>query len=295
MQKELGERFGSVVGPLRPLLVAAEPRADAAFRPAAVEDGLPRRAHRPSRSIRIADGRFLPDRYVDRHLPALRLRARARRPVRELHARARSGRSDQAALGGVGLPTDIEIRDSRASVPQAVGVRRPSCAPGSRRTRPTGRRWSRRSRSSGWTRACRTAASRATSSGACRCRTTSRRPASKGKVFYVWFDAPIEYIGATKEWADATPRPTTGERWWYGARRRDVTTSVHGQGQRAVPHRRLPGDDHRLGRAVEAGRPAQGLQLAQLLRRQILDQSSNAACSWTRRSSSCRPTTGAIT
>jgi methionyl-tRNA synthetase len=32
------------------------------------------------------------------------------------------------------------------------------------------------------------------------------------KVFYVWFDAPIEYIGATEEWADA------GEgdwrRWW---------------------------------------------------------------------------------
>lgn len=27
--------------------------------------------------------------------------------------------------------------------------------------------------------------------------------AAEGKVFYVWFDAPIEYIGATKEWSDA--------------------------------------------------------------------------------------------
>ncbi|MGF1600356.1 MAG: methionine--tRNA ligase [Acidimicrobiales bacterium] len=40
--------------------------------------------------------------------------------------------------------------------------------------------------------------------------------AEEGKVFYVWFDAPIEYIGATKEWADAAP---AGERdwraWWY--------------------------------------------------------------------------------
>lgn len=27
--------------------------------------------------------------------------------------------------------------------------------------------------------------------------------AAEGKVFYVWFDAPIEYIGATWEWADA--------------------------------------------------------------------------------------------
>ncbi|MEL7159060.1 MAG: class I tRNA ligase family protein, partial [Actinomycetota bacterium] len=26
--------------------------------------------------------------------------------------------------------------------------------------------------------------------------------AADGKVFYVWFDAPIEYIGATKEWSD---------------------------------------------------------------------------------------------
>ena len=30
------------------------------------------------------------------------------------------------------------------------------------------------------------------------------RPGFEGKVFYVWFDAPIEYIGATMEWADAT-------------------------------------------------------------------------------------------
>jgi len=29
--------------------------------------------------------------------------------------------------------------------------------------------------------------------------------AAEGKVFYVWFDAPIEYIGATWEWADAEP------------------------------------------------------------------------------------------
>ncbi|HVC53118.1 MAG TPA: methionine--tRNA ligase [Stellaceae bacterium] len=43
------------------------------------------------------------------------------------------------------------------------------------------------------------------------------RPGFEGKVFYVWFDAPIEYIGATKEWADADP---SGGRdwksWWYG-------------------------------------------------------------------------------
>ena len=29
-------------------------------------------------------------------------------------------------------------------------------------------------------------------------------PGMEGKVFYVWFDAPIEYIAATAEWAEAT-------------------------------------------------------------------------------------------
>ncbi|MFF3484981.1 methionine--tRNA ligase [Streptomyces sp. NPDC002701] len=40
--------------------------------------------------------------------------------------------------------------------------------------------------------------------------------AAEGKVFYVWFDAPIEYIGATKEWADAVPEENRDwKSWWY--------------------------------------------------------------------------------
>jgi methionyl-tRNA synthetase len=38
----------------------------------------------------------------------------------------------------------------------------------------------------------------------------------KGKVFYVWFDAPIEYIGATKEWADKTGKGDLWREWWQG-------------------------------------------------------------------------------
>lgn len=43
--------------------------------------------------------------------------------------------------------------------------------------------------------------------------------AAEGKVFYVWFDAPIEYIGATKEWSDAGPDGETRDwkSWWYEA------------------------------------------------------------------------------
>ena len=42
--------------------------------------------------------------------------------------------------------------------------------------------------------------------------------ALKGKVFYVWFDAPIEYIAATKEWADRNG--VDYRDWWQGT---DVT------------------------------------------------------------------------
>ncbi|WP_297974365.1 class I tRNA ligase family protein, partial [uncultured Amaricoccus sp.] len=40
-------------------------------------------------------------------------------------------------------------------------------------------------------------------------------PGMEGKVFYVWFDAPIEYIGATAEWAHANGLGEAGwRRWW---------------------------------------------------------------------------------
>ncbi|SHL59104.1 methionine--tRNA ligase [Actinacidiphila paucisporea] len=43
--------------------------------------------------------------------------------------------------------------------------------------------------------------------------------AAEGKVFYVWFDAPIEYIGSTKEWSDAAPEGESRDwqSWWYEA------------------------------------------------------------------------------
>ncbi|OKK22473.1 methionyl-tRNA synthetase [Streptomyces sp. CB00455] len=41
--------------------------------------------------------------------------------------------------------------------------------------------------------------------------------AAEGKVFYVWFDAPIEYIGATKEWSDLDSANRDWKSWWYEA------------------------------------------------------------------------------
>ncbi|MBR7620283.1 methionine--tRNA ligase [Phenylobacterium sp. 20VBR1] len=49
-----------------------------------------------------------------------------------------------------------------------------------------------------------------------------------GKVFYVWFDAPIEYIAATWEWSAAKPgadpaSETEYESWWRGPAASDVS------------------------------------------------------------------------
>ncbi|MEU6443827.1 methionine--tRNA ligase [Streptomyces sp. NPDC047046] len=43
--------------------------------------------------------------------------------------------------------------------------------------------------------------------------------AAEGKVFYVWFDAPIEYIGATREWAESASEDAGRDwkSWWYEA------------------------------------------------------------------------------
>lgn len=39
-------------------------------------------------------------------------------------------------------------------------------------------------------------------------------PDMPGKVFYVWFDAPIGYISATKEWALTQSEPAAWEKYW---------------------------------------------------------------------------------
>ncbi|MBN1480754.1 methionine--tRNA ligase [candidate division KSB1 bacterium] len=42
-------------------------------------------------------------------------------------------------------------------------------------------------------------------------------PEAKGKVLYVWFDAPIGYISATKEWAEARGDPHLWKTYWQDA------------------------------------------------------------------------------
>ena len=42
----------------------------------------------------------------------------------------------------------------------------------------------------------------------------------KGKVFYVWFDAPIGYISSTKEWAEAQGDPDLWKTYWLDSETR---------------------------------------------------------------------------
>ncbi|MGE0741623.1 MAG: methionine--tRNA ligase [Hyphomonadaceae bacterium] len=55
------------------------------------------------------------------------------------------------------------------------------------------------------------------------------RPGFENKVFYVWFDAPIEYIGSTVEWAEATGGDW--ERWWRTDKGADDVTYVEFMGK----------------------------------------------------------------
>ncbi|NNK66814.1 MAG: methionine--tRNA ligase, partial [Rhodobacteraceae bacterium] len=65
-------------------------------------------------------------------------------------------------------------------------------------------------------------------------------PGMEGKVFYVWFDAPIEYIAAAKEWTDATGRPDAEwERWWRTDKGADDVRYVQFMGKDNVPFHTL--------------------------------------------------------
>ncbi len=59
----------------------------------------------------------------------------------------------------------------------------------------------------------------------------------EGKVFYVWFDAPIEYIAATQEWADKTGGDWA--RWWRTDKGAEDVTYTQFMGKDNVPFHTL--------------------------------------------------------
>ncbi|HHL22397.1 MAG TPA: methionine--tRNA ligase [Aliiroseovarius sp.] len=62
----------------------------------------------------------------------------------------------------------------------------------------------------------------------------------EGKVFYVWFDAPIEYISATAEWADAHGKlEKDWKRWWRTDEGAENVRYVQFMGKDNVPFHTL--------------------------------------------------------
>lgn len=65
-------------------------------------------------------------------------------------------------------------------------------------------------------------------------------PGMEGKVFYVWFDAPIEYIAATAEWADAQGLDDGAwHRWWRCDKGAEDVKYVQFMGKDNVPFHTL--------------------------------------------------------
>ncbi len=63
-------------------------------------------------------------------------------------------------------------------------------------------------------------------------------PGMEGKVFYVWFDAPVEYIASASEWVDAG-KGTDWERWWRTDKGADDVHYVQFMGKDNVPFHTL--------------------------------------------------------
>ena len=63
-------------------------------------------------------------------------------------------------------------------------------------------------------------------------------PGMEGKVFYVWFDAPIEYIACGAEWVDAG-KGDDWERWWRTDKGADDVSYVQFMGKDNVPFHTL--------------------------------------------------------
>ena len=63
-------------------------------------------------------------------------------------------------------------------------------------------------------------------------------PGMEGKVFYVWFDAPIEYIACAQEWVDAG-KGSDWERWWRTDKGADDVTYTQFMGKDNVPFHTL--------------------------------------------------------
>ena len=113
----------------------------------------------------------------------------------------------------------------------------------------------------------------------------------EGKVFYVWFDAPINYIAATKEWSDAHPSKTRLAKLVVAGSRCAYPQFL---GKDNVPFHTVSFPATLLG----SGEPWKTVDVIKgfhwlTYQGSKFSTSQSGACSRTPRSMSCRPTSGA--
>jgi methionyl-tRNA synthetase len=158
----------------------------------------------------VADGRFLPDRYVEGTCP---------------HCQHRPARGDQCdncqrlldpkdlidPYSVISGSTDLEVRDTRH-----LYLLQTKLAARIRAWLDTKADWPLLARSIAYKHLDEGVIDRGITRdlawGVPVTRHGQPRQGFERKVFYVWFDAPIEYIAATREWGDATGQDW--ERWW---------------------------------------------------------------------------------
>ena len=149
-----------------------------------------------------ADRRFLPDRYVLGTCP---------------HCGSETARGDQCDDCGALLdPTDlIAPRSALSGATDSRGAREPPPVPAPVRAGRAPQRAGSTRAAAGRPSWSSLARSWLTADLRDRCITRDLawgvpvpRPGFEGKVFYVWFDAPIGYIAATQEWAARDARAT---------------------------------------------------------------------------------------
>ena len=264
VQKDDLRRLRAVLRPLRAQLVAAEPRAHPALRAPPRRATASSRSGRPGRCTRRSTAASCPT--ATSWAPARTAATKGpRRPVRELHPRAGPHRPDRARARRSSGSTDLEVRETKHLF--LLQSKLPTRSrPGSRRTPRSGRRWPRPSPASGWPRASTTARSPATSTGACRWPTG---PASRARSSTSGSTPRSSTSAPPRSGRPLDPSGRDWRSWWYEA---DDVEYTQFMAKDNVPFHTVMFPATLLGdpRAVEEGRLHQGLQLADLLRRQVL-------------------------
>ncbi len=210
------------------------------------------------------DGRFLPDRYVIGTCPHCGY-DRARGDQCENCTRVLDPVDLIEPRSAVSGAQDIEIRDSThlflkqsQFVDQLrawIDSHKNGLAAASSPPSPT----------NGWTRACRTAASPAIWNGAFRCPTTSPTASSRARSSTSGSMRPSNISPPPRNGPTHNNKGDAWRDWWFGDKAKDVTYWEF-MGKDNVPFHTVgfPVTIMGIGRTLEDGGPAQGLQLAQL-------------------------------